>query len=137
MLDRAFTPGRMAWALARIGLTAADLAASTGANPRTAATWLDEPLIDPKKKIHQVRLRELIEVTRFIVDDGTIPNQEADWLRYPNRSIDFSTPLDLIREGKWKRAGRLYCEDVAAEIPELFMSERELVRVPAVSEPPD
>ena len=134
-LDRALAPGRVAWALAQIGVTAADLAAATGANKRTAATWLDEPLVDPKKKIHQVRLRELKEVTRFIVDDGTIPNQEADWLRHPNRSVDFSTPLDLIREGRWKHAGRLYCEDVAAEVPALFKSEKELVQVPTASEP--
>jgi hypothetical protein len=122
-LDRALSPGRVAWALTQLGVTASDLAVATGANQRTAASWLDEPLADPKKKIHQIRLRELKEVARHIVDDGTIPGQEPDWLRYPNRSADFKTPLDLIRDGEWKRAGRLYCEDVAIDVPVLFKEE--------------
>jgi hypothetical protein len=124
ILDRALSLGRVARALAHLGLTAADLAVATGANQRTAVSWLEGPPTDPKKKIHQMRLRELKEVVRHIVDNGTIPGQEADWLRYPNRSTDFSTPLELIRDGHWKRAGRLYCEDVGAEVPALFSEER-------------
>jgi hypothetical protein len=135
ILARAIAPGRVAGALALLGITAADLASATGANKRTATTWLDEPFSDPKKMVHQVRLRELKEVVRHIVDDGTIPGQEADWLRYPNRSIDFSTPLDLVREGKWKQAGRLYCEDIGAETPRLFMDEEPLPHAVGVSKP--
>jgi len=93
LLDNAIAPGRVAKALAAIGLTPGDLAVATGAHPRTTAAWLEDadPMI--KKRSHQQRLRELKEVTYFVVRNGTIPCQEADWLRDPNRSADFRTPL--------------------------------------------
>lgn len=122
-LDSAIAPGLVAGALAKIGLTASDLAVATGANRRTVATWLDEACPTIKKKRHRERLRELKEVTRFIVSNGAVADQEADWLRDPNRAVDFSTPLELIGEGRWKEAARIYCDDVIAEIPRIFRAE--------------
>lgn len=124
-LDMAIAPGRVIKSLANVGLTASDLAIATGANKRTTAAWLDAdcPLI--KKKRHQQRLRELKEVTRFIVGNGTIAYQEADWLRDPNRAVDFATPLELIGEGRWKEAACIYCDDVVAEVPSIFRTDDE------------
>jgi nitroreductase len=133
-LDQAIAPGWVLLALRAVGLNAADISVAVGANPRTAASWLEEdpPLI--KKKRHQQRIRELKEVTRFIVANGVISLQEADWLRDPNRGADFSTPLELIGVGKWQEAGRLYCGDVGAEVPPMFLGDREL-RPAGIAEP--
>lgn len=123
-LDAAIAPGRAVLALAEVGITAEDLAVALAANQRTTSSWLAESLPAIKKNKHKQRIRELKEVVRFIVDNGTIAFQEADWLRDPNRSADFNTPLQLIRRGSWKEAGRLFCDDVAAEVPAVFQTPR-------------
>ena len=128
LLDNAIAPTRVVKALADIGLGPNDLSVATGAHPRTVAVWLEDPNPVIKKKTHQQRLRELKEVAYFVVRNGTIPCQEADWLRDPNRSVDFSTPLELIGEGRWREAGRLYANDVAAELPPIFRADREVSR---------
>lgn len=125
LIEGAFAPARVAKVLKAVGLTPQDISVATGAHPRTAAAWLDDPNPVIKKKSHQQRLRELKEVSYFVVSNGTIPCQEADWLRDPNRSADFSTPLELIGEGRWREAGRLYADDVAAELPPVFRADRE------------
>lgn len=111
-------------ALAEVGVTAEDLAVALAANPRTTASWLTGPPAEIRKKSHKERIRELKEVTRFVVDTGTVAEQEADWLRDPNRSAEFRSPLELIREGDWKEAGRLYCDDVAIKVPPQFQGGR-------------
>lgn len=122
-LDSAIAPVLVARALTQVGLTASDLAVATGANRRTVTAWLDETGPDIKKKRHRERLRELKEVTRFIVSNGAIAEQEADWLRDPNRAVDFSTPLELIGDGGWREAARIYCDDVIAEVPQIFRAD--------------
>jgi hypothetical protein len=121
LLDAAIAPGRAVQALAEVGINSEDLAVALRASQRTTAAWLVGPPAEIRKKKHRERIRELKEVTRFIVDTGTIAEQEADWLRDPNRSADFHTPLQLIGEGRWKEAGRLYCDDVAIESPPQFL----------------
>jgi hypothetical protein len=123
LLDDAIAPGRTVQALAQVGITAEDLAVALTANARTTASWLVGDPKDIRKKQHRERIRQLKEVSRFIVDTGTISGQEADWLRDPNRSADFRTPLDLIRAGRWKEAGRLYCDDVALNPPPQFLGD--------------
>jgi hypothetical protein len=123
LLDAAIAPGRAVQALAEVGINSDDLSVALEANARTTAAWLAGPPAEIRKKRHRERIRQLKEVTRFVVDTGTIAGQEADWLRDPNRSVDFRTPLELIREGEWKQAGRLYCEDIAAEIPAVFLDD--------------
>ena len=125
VLDAAISPGATVLALAEVGVTPADLAVAIGANPRTTASWLSETHPVIKKNRHKQRVRELKEVTRFIVDTGTIALQEADWLRDPNRSADFSTPLELIEEGRWREVGRIYCDEVAVEVPSIFRVDKE------------
>lgn len=125
VLNKAFAPGRVVEALAEAGINASDLAVATGANRRTTASWLDADSPVIKKKKHQQRLRELKEVTRYIVGNGAIAGQEADWLRDPNRAVDFSTPLELVGEGRWKEAARIYCDDVVAEVPAIFRTDEE------------
>lgn len=122
-LDGALAPGRIVKALAFLGLTGADLAVATGAHERTVSSWLDDSRPEPKKKAHQERLRELKRVARFVVDDGTIVYQEADWLRDPNLNADLLTPLQLIGRDEWRRAGRIYCEDVSIPIPRMFQED--------------
>ncbi|HEX6205871.1 MAG TPA: hypothetical protein VFZ29_08710 [Solirubrobacterales bacterium] len=124
-LDKAIAPGRAALALTEVGLTHLDLAVAIEANPRTTATWLEGDLPVVKKNIHKQRIRELKEVTRFIVADGTIALQEADWLRDPHRAAEFVTPLELIGQGRWKEAGRLYGSDVSAKAPSIFQEDRQ------------
>jgi hypothetical protein len=121
LLDAAIAPGRTVQALAEVGINSDDLSVALKANARTTASWLAGPPAEIRKKQHRERIRQLKEVTRFVVHTGTIAGQEADWLRDPNRSVDFRTPLQLIREGDWKRAGRLYCEDTAVEVPSQFL----------------
>jgi hypothetical protein len=121
LLDAAIAPGRAVQALTEVGINSEDLSVALHANARTAASWLAGPPAEIRKKQHRERIWQLKEVTRFVVNTGTIAGQEADWLRDPNRSVDFRTPLELIREGDWKRAGRLYCEDIAVEVPPQFL----------------
>lgn len=123
LLDSAFAPNLVVQALIQVGLTPADLAEATNANTRTVSSWLEPSGPVPRKKEHRRRLRELKEVTRFMVNNGTIAYQEADWLREPNRSADFDSPLELIARGRWRQAGRAFCDDVAAETPPMFMAE--------------
>lgn len=123
LLDEAIAPGRTVQALAQVGITAEDVAVALSANARTTASWLTGSPKEIRKKKHRERIRQLKEVTRFIVDTGTIAGQEADWLRDPNRSADFRTPLELIRAGRWKEAGRLYCDDVAVKPPPQFLGD--------------
>jgi hypothetical protein len=110
-------------ALAVAELTPADLAVATGAHPRTAASWFEDPETPPRKNEHRRRLSELKEVLQFMVANGTIAYQEADWLRHPNRLADFQTPLELIGEGEWKRAVRIFCDDVAAKVPKEYLDD--------------
>lgn len=123
LLDGAIAPNLVVQALIQIGLTTADLATATGANIRTVSSWQEQPLRPPRKKEHRIRLRQLKEVTRFMIQNGTIAYQEADWLRDPNRSADFDTPLELVGRGEWRRAGRAFCDDVAAQTPPMFLSD--------------
>jgi hypothetical protein len=123
LLDAAIAPGRTVQALAEVGITADDLAIALSANSRTTSSWLTGSPAEIRKKRHRERIRQLKEVARFIVDTGTIAGQEADWLRDPNRSADFLTPLELIRAGRWKQAGRLYCDDVATKPPPQFLGD--------------
>ena len=123
LLDAAIAPGRAVQALAEVGVNPEDLSIALQANARTTASWLSGPPADIRKKRHRERIRDLKEVTRFIVNTGTIAAQEADWLRDPNRSVDFRTPLELIGDGDWKRAGRLYCEETAVETPSQFLGD--------------
>jgi len=125
-LDLAFAPALIANALVHVGLSAQDLADATGANVRTVTGWLDDSRPEPKKRRHQERLRDLKRVTRFIVDDGTISYQEADWLREPHARADLKTPLKLISEGQWRQVGRLYCDDVAIATPPVFVAQEEV-----------
>lgn len=106
-----------------VGLTAGDFSVALTASPRTVMAWLEESVPPIKKASHKDRLRDLLEVARFIVDDGTIAFQEADWLRDPHRMADFATPLELIGEERWQEAGRLYCDDVAIKPPRQFRSD--------------
>jgi hypothetical protein len=131
LLDAAIAPGRTVLALAEVGLTSLDLAIAIGANPRTTSSWLEEDLPVIKKNIHKQRIRELKEVTRFIVADGTITFQEADWLRDPHRAVEFATPIELIGQGRWKEAGRLYCDDVSIGTPSIFREDRQSPRIEA------
>ena len=55
-----------------------------------------------------------------MLDNGTIADQEADWLRDPNRATEFKTPLELIAQGEWQRAGRAFCDEVSAEPTPIF-----------------
>lgn len=125
LLDHAYAPYLMVKALAEVGLTASDLAVAVGSNVRTASSWLDDEKGAPKKKSHQERLRELKELVCFMVHDGTIAYQEADWLRHPNRSADFETPLQLIARGELTTAAYVYGDDVAAKIPEELLPRAE------------
>lgn len=104
-------------------LTPSDLATATGAHLRTAAAWFEDPETPPRKKEHKRRLRELKEVLQFMVANGTIAYQEADWLRHPNRLADFHTPLELIGGGEWKRVVRIFCDDVAAKVPREYLDD--------------
>jgi hypothetical protein len=124
-LDGALAPAKIARALTMAGLTAADIAVATGAHERTASSWLDESRPEPKKKLHQERLRDAKRVVRFVVADGTIAYQEADWFRDPNMNADLMTPLELIGQGDWKLAGRIYCEDVSVAIPKMFQGDED------------
>jgi hypothetical protein len=86
---------------------------------------MEHPGRSPRQHLYRLRLRELKEVMRFIIDNGAIALQEADWLRDPNRFTDFNTPLALIARGEWKRAARAYCEEVGEPPPSIFREGKE------------
>jgi len=123
LLDAVESPAAAVHALAEVGITASDLAVATGAHPRTTARWCASASPRIRKKVHRQRVRELMEVTRFIVADRTISFQEAVWLRDPSRAADLSSPLELVAEGRWNEVGRIYCEEFAAEGSATFAAD--------------
>lgn len=122
-LESSYKPALIIRALVSAEMSASDLAVATGAHQRTAAAWIEDPEIPPRKIEHRQRLDELKEVLQFMIANGTIAYQEVDWLRYRNRLAGFKSPLELIRHGDWKRVVRIYCDDVAAPVPKEFLPE--------------
>jgi putative toxin-antitoxin system antitoxin component (TIGR02293 family) len=91
---------RLAQATARIELDQAAVARVLDANPRTVSRWLHretEPRADARE-----RLLELIAILEQI--SGVLkPAPAHDWLFTPNPLLEHHKPVDLLREGEYRR----------------------------------
>ena len=83
-----------------VDLDHADIARVLETNPRTVARWLSKQST-PRRESRE-RLLELLAVLERL--SGTLNPQAAhDWLFSPNPSLDHYKPVDLLREGGFRR----------------------------------
>lgn len=91
---------RLERASAGIELDHAEVARVLNINPRTVSRWLHretEPRPDARE-----RLLELIAVLDQL--SGVLkPTPAHDWLFTPNPLLDHYKPVDLLREGQYRR----------------------------------
>ncbi|HEX6699535.1 MAG TPA: antitoxin Xre/MbcA/ParS toxin-binding domain-containing protein [Gaiellaceae bacterium] len=90
-LDRAATA---------LELERSDVARIVEANPRTVARWLRRE-VEPRAEARE-RLLEVVPVLERLA--GTVrPAAAHDWLFTPNRDLDHHKPVDLLRQGEYRR----------------------------------
>ena len=91
---------RLERAAARMELDHTDLARVLEANPRTVSRWLKEestPRADARE-----RLLEVVAVLERL--STTLRPQAAhDWLFTPNPLLDHHKPVELLRQGDFRR----------------------------------
>jgi putative toxin-antitoxin system antitoxin component (TIGR02293 family) len=91
---------RLEQASGRVELDQADLARVLDTNPRTIARWLHKEA-SPRPDSRE-RVLELIAVLEQL--SGVLRAQAAhDWLFSPNQLLDHYKPVDLLREGDYRR----------------------------------
>jgi putative toxin-antitoxin system antitoxin component (TIGR02293 family) len=87
-------------ATARLELDQADIARAVDANPRTVSRWMQRQT-QPRPGARE-RLLELIAVLERL--SGVLePAAAHDWLFTPNPGLEHHKPLDLLREGEYRR----------------------------------
>ena len=91
---------RLGLASKRVELDQADLARALDTNPRTIARWLHRQA-SPRPDSRE-RVLELLAVLEQL--SGVLQAQAAhDWLFSPNQMLDHYKPVDLLREGEYRR----------------------------------
>ncbi len=91
---------RLEQASDRLELDQADLARVLDTNPRTVARWLQKQA-SPRPDSRE-RVLELLAVLEQL--SGVLQPQAAhDWLFSPNPMLDHYKPVDLLREGEYRR----------------------------------
>lgn len=91
---------RLELASERVELDQADLARVLDANPRTVARWLHRQAA-PRPDSRE-RVLELLAVLDQL--SGVLQAQAAhDWLFSPNQMLDHYKPVDLLRDGEYRR----------------------------------
>jgi len=91
---------RLELASTRLELDQADLARVLDTNPRTIARWLQRETA-PRPDAHE-RLLELIAVLEQLSGVLT-PSAAHDWLFTPNPLMEHFKPVELLREGQYRR----------------------------------
>ncbi len=91
---------RLERAAERIDIGPRDLARALDATPRTVSRWLNQettPRGDAKERMLEV-------VAVFDRLSATLaPSAAHEWLLAPNPSLDYDKPIDLLREGEFRR----------------------------------
>jgi putative toxin-antitoxin system antitoxin component (TIGR02293 family) len=91
---------RLERAASNVDLDGSDLARVLETNPRTVSRWLN----DEASPRHDARER-LLEVIAVLERLSATLTAEAghDWLFTPNPAFEYHKPVDLIREGEFRR----------------------------------
>jgi uncharacterized protein (DUF2384 family) len=86
-------------------LNGADIARATGVAGSTARAWLAKTRSPGRARAAErlVELSAIVERLVRIMDPEYIPV----WLRKPNPALDDDKPLDVIREGGYRRVARI------------------------------
>ena len=89
--------GRVA---SEVDLDSSDLARVLETNPRTVSRWLKKES-SPRRDARE----RLLEVVTVLERLSTTLKAEAahDWLFTPNPAFDYHKPVDLLREGEFRR----------------------------------
>lgn len=91
---------RLEEAAKRAELDRVDVARVLDTNPRTVSRWLQRQAA-PRPDARE-RLLELIAVLEHL--SGVLrPAYAHDWLLSPNPMLDHEKPVDLLREGEYRR----------------------------------
>lgn len=91
---------RLSEASTQADLDQADLARVLGTDPRTVSRWLQRESM-PRPEARE-RLLELIAVLDQL--SGVLRSQAAhDWLLSPNPQMDHHKPVELLRDGEYRR----------------------------------
>lgn len=81
-------------------LDAVDLARVFGCSPRTVSRWLREGA-EPRRQARERILEALVVLERL---SSIMGHQAArDWLFTPVQLLDYEKPVDLLREGQFRR----------------------------------
>ncbi len=84
----------------RVDFDQADVARILETNPRTVSRWMQREA-SPRPESRE-RLLELLAVLEHL--SGVLRPQAAhDWLLTPNRQLGHDKPVDLLREGEYRR----------------------------------
>ena len=91
---------RLERAAERIDLDRSDLARALAASPRSVSRWLNQGTV-PRA---DARERMLEAVAVFDRLSATLtPSAAHDWLFTPNAALDYHKPIDLLRDGEFRR----------------------------------
>ena len=91
---------RLGKAASRLELDQVDIARVLETTPRTVARWLKNET-SPR---HEARERVLELVAVLERQSATLkPESAQDWLFTPNAALDHHKPVDLIRQGEFRR----------------------------------
>jgi putative toxin-antitoxin system antitoxin component (TIGR02293 family) len=91
---------RLEHAAAGIDLDRRELARALDANPRTVSRWLKSESV-PRADARE-RMLEAVVVFEHL--SATLrPTAAHDWLFTPNGALEHHKPVDLLREGEFRR----------------------------------
>ncbi len=85
-------------------LSYADIAAATGVQRSTVGAWLRRQRRPSGIRAQRVvELSSIVERLAYVIQPSYVPV----WLRKPLAALDDETPIDLIRQGDYRRVAKL------------------------------
>lgn len=81
-----------------MGLTEADVAKATGADPRSVRRWLGQT----RPVRHEQQIDDLRSIVQLLAETLT-PEGIGQWLRARNRYLKGDRPVDVLARGDYRR----------------------------------
>ncbi len=94
---------RLDRASAQVNLDTADMARALDTSPRTVTRWLNYQTV-PRRQ-HRERILETVVVLDHL-HSAIAHGAASDWLLTPVPLLDYEKPIDLLRQGEYRRVLR-------------------------------